>query len=238
MNGPDGSFKQSPTLRAMLQYAITNRLRLGDGEPERRAALLRQAAYLAALGIDYLQLREPGLPAGVLVALAREILAILHAHGDRTQLLIHSRPDIAIATRSDGVHLPSHPGSLTPAQVRGIYASANLPAPIISISCHTVEEVARAASLNPDEAASLILFGPVFEKSVVENCAETRISAGTGLSLLHAACAAAGPTPIVALGGVTQANAPACLAAGAAGIAAIRLFLPEATHATVSHVPA
>jgi thiamine-phosphate pyrophosphorylase len=208
----------------MLRYAITNRLRLGDGEPARQTALLGQAAHLASLGIDYFQLREPDLPAATLIHLAREILAIFRSHGGRAKLLIHSRPDIAITSRAHGVHLPSHPGSLNPAQVRALYAAAKLPTPAISVSCHTLEDVARAASPNSGDAATLILFGPVFEKVVGTTQSETRISAGTGLERLRAACAAAAPTPILALGGVTPANTSACLAAGAAGIAAIRLF--------------
>jgi thiamine-phosphate pyrophosphorylase len=209
---------------AMLRYAITSRVRLGDGEPAREVALLRQATHLASLGIDYFQLREPDLTAAALADLAREILAIFRSHGDRTKLLIHSRPDIAIGTGAHGVHLPSHPGSLNTGQVRSLYASANLPTPAISASCHTLDEVARAASLNSGDAATLILFGPVFEKVVGTAQNETRISAGTGLDRLRAACNAAAPTPVLALGGITPANTSACLAAGAAGIAAIRLF--------------
>jgi thiamine-phosphate pyrophosphorylase len=41
---------------------------------------------------------------------------------------------------------------------------------------------------------------------------------------LHEACLAATPLPVLALGGVTAENQQQCLAAGAAGIAAIRLF--------------
>jgi len=213
----------------MLRYAITNRLRLRDGEHAPETALLKQATCLASQGVDYFQLREPDLPVLALAQLAREILAIFRAGGDRTRLLIHSRPDIAIATRAHGVHLPSSPGALTPAQVRALYASAKLPVPTISVSCHTLDEVARAACANADEAATLILFGPVFEKIVGSAQNETRISDGSGLDLLHAACNAAGPVPVLALGGITPANTAACLAAGAAGIAAIRLFteLPQ-----------
>ena len=199
----------------MLRYAITDRQLLGGGT----SALIAQSAKWAARGLDYIQLRERDLPAGTLAALARGMLAAIRAHG-LTKLLIHSRPDIAIAVRADGVHLAAAPGSLTPAQVRQLYAAANLPAPIVSVSCHTLEEVARAATSHPDEAATLILFGPVFEKRV----GETKISEGTGLELLRDACALAAPTPVLVLGGVTLANTEACLAAGAAGIAAIRLF--------------
>jgi thiamine-phosphate pyrophosphorylase len=203
----------------MVRYAITDRTRFPGDDPARQAALLHQASANAAAGIDFLQLREKDLPAGELASLARQLLTILRAHGP-TKLLIHSRADIAIAVRADGVHLPAAPGPLTPAQVRGLYAAANLPTPMVSVSCHTLAEVARAATSNPGQAATLILFGPVFEKRI----AGQLIAPGTGLDLLRSACAAAAPTPVLALGGITRANTPACLASGAAGIAAIRHF--------------
>jgi thiamine-phosphate pyrophosphorylase len=209
----------------MLRYAITDRARLAGDERASQVALLEQAAHLPSQNIDFLQLREPDLPAGTLASLAREILSTLRQYEPRPKLLIHSRADIAIAVEADGVHLSARPGALTPQQVRQLYTHAGLPSPIVSISCHTLAEVARAAG--PDAAASLILFGPVFEKVVISqtDSTETLVAPGTGLDLLRAAATAAAPTPVLALGGVTQANAPACIAAGAAGIAAIRLFL-------------
>jgi thiamine-phosphate pyrophosphorylase len=195
----------------MLRYAITDRTRLSGDE-----ALLNQAARLAALNVDYLQLREKDLPAAALATLARAILTTLK--DSPTKLLINSRADIAIAARADGVHLTSAPGELTPTQVRALYAHAHLPAPTVSLSCHTLEEVTRTANSPPEARPDLILFGPVFEKvgSDTTTC--------TGLELLRASCLAAAPIPVLALGGVTAENTPACLAAGAAGIAAIRLF--------------
>ena len=151
------------------------------------------------------------------------------AHTPAPKLLINSRADVAVAVEADGVHITTEPGSLTPSDVRRLYASAGLPEPVVSISCHTLAEVARAR----DAAASMILFGPVFEKVIVEDSTfgaasnqpiDALISEGIGLNLLHIACSAAAPTPVLALGGITPENTAACLAAGAAGIAAIRLF--------------
>jgi thiamine-phosphate pyrophosphorylase len=242
-----------PKLDSMLRYAITDRARFAaesgqQAEPTRQDALLRQAARLAAEGIDIIQLREKDLSAGKLTELARRLIEVLHANRqDSTnstlkrpapKLLINSRADVAIATRADGVHLTSSPNELTPAQVRALYAAAGLAAPIVSLSCHTLDEVTRAASSAPENRPTLILFGPVFEKVVAEIAAPEvhvseksigikKISAGTGLDLLRAACAAAAAVPVLALGGITRANTDSCLDAGAAGIAAIRLFISE-----------
>jgi thiamine-phosphate pyrophosphorylase len=222
----------------MLRYAITDRARFAGDEPQRQAALLAQAARLAADGIDFLQLREKDLPAAALASLARRLLATLRADSTRSEpkLLINSRADIAVAICADGVHLTSAPGSLTPLQVRALYAAASLPEPVVSLSCHTIAEVARAASASADERPTLILFGHVFEKIVAEIAApevqasekstgNKTISAGAGLDLLRAACAAAAPVPVLALGGINRSNTDTCLDAGAAGVAAIRLFL-------------
>jgi thiamine-phosphate pyrophosphorylase len=196
----------------MLRYAITGRALYPGDELQQQAALLRQASRWVAEGIDFIQLREKDLPASDVAALAREILQTIAAKASPTKVLINSRPDIALATGAHGVHLTAHPDELTIAQVRSLYDSAN-PAPIITISCHTLEEVHRARV----NQADAILFAPVFEKIIAGQ-------PGQGLDRLRAACLAASPIPVYALGGVTVENAPACLDAGAAGIAGIRLF--------------
>lgn len=208
----------------MLRYAITDRVRAASDGPSQEQALLNQAERLAETGVDYIQLREKDVAPGKLASLARKLLAILRAKANAPKLLINSRADVAIAVGADGVHLTSAAGELTPADVRQLYASAGLPEPVVSVSCHALSEIppARAA------AASLILFGPVFEKTVGSYSSgapsDTVVAEGIGLNLLHLACAAASPTPVLALGGITAENTPATLAAGAAGIAAIRLF--------------
>jgi len=190
----------------MLRCAITSSsYSMGDGR------------RWAQDGIDYIQLREKKMNAAELTGLARTILEeIATMPQAKTKLLINGRPDVAVAAGAAGVHLTSHPDELTPEQVRTIFAVSTDDAPVISVSCHTLDEVRRAHEARVD----LILFGPVFEKRV----ARQLIQDGSGLKMLEAACRAAEGTPVLALGGVTTENTADCVAAGAAGIAAIRLF--------------
>jgi thiamine-phosphate pyrophosphorylase len=203
----------------MLRYAITSRALYPGDEQEKQAALLRQTYRWISDGIDFIQLREKDLSAAAIAALARNILKTIALTASSTRLLINSRADIAIATGAHGVHLTSDPCEVTPEEIRGLYASAKLHAPIVTVSCHTIEGVQRAR----DDQADAILFAPVFEKQLRDQ-GNVRSIPGHGLDRLHAACTAAAPVPVYALGGVTLENADACIAAGAAGIAGIRLF--------------
>jgi thiamine-phosphate pyrophosphorylase len=198
------------------RYAITDRTQYAETEPERHAAFVAQAARLAAEGVEYLQLREKDLPVQDLIGVAREILSVIRVAGSGTRLLVNSRADVALAAGAHGVHLPSGEEQLAPGQVRWLFERAGAGEPVVSVSCHTLAEVRRAHGA----AADLVLFGPVFGKSAG---GETVVP-GTGLEALREACAAAGGTPVLALGGVTEANLATTIAAGAAGIAAIRLF--------------
>jgi thiamine-phosphate pyrophosphorylase len=200
----------------MLRYAITSRTLYPGDELQQQSALVRQAFRWASDGINLIQLREKDLTAASLAALAREILETIALATSPTRLIINSRPDIAIATGAHGVHLTASPDELTPTQIRDLYAAANLPAPIITISCHSLEDV-QSAHRNKADA---ILFAPVFEKIIAGQI----VTSGQGLDRLRAACSAASPIPVYALGGVTLENARSCLDAGAAGIAGIRLF--------------
>ena len=206
----------------VLQYAITDGavpLPAGKADPASTPAILALIArctQLACDGLAFLLVRERHLPAAALVSLTRSLVHDLRsvAPGAPTRILIPGRADIALAAGADGVHLSSTPGELTPAQVRTV-----MPKAIVSVSCHTLEEVRHAR----DQEASLVLFAPVFGKRI--NGLE--VTPAAGLEALQAACRAAPQMPIFALGGVTAANAPHCLATGAAGVAGIRMFFPD-----------
>lgn len=191
----------------MLRYAITDRTLLQGDEPARRTALIAQAARLSREGVDYLQLREKDLPEAALVALARDLMAAIREAGGPTLLMLSGPPTLAQWAKADGVHL----AATTFAQNLQSHHAL-----LVSVSCHSPADVTRAA-----EFADLILFAPVFEKRVDGDV----VVEGVGLDRLREACLLAGEVPVLALGGVTEVNAPECLRAGAAGIAGIRTFL-------------
>jgi thiamine-phosphate pyrophosphorylase len=152
------------------------------------------------------QLRDPGLS-------SRELLALGQALRHRTRdlgmrLLINDRLDVALAVEADGVHLGRL--SMAIADARTMLGSKA----IVSVSCHAIEEVARAA----DEGADAALLSPIF--------ASPGKGAPLGLDALTKARALVGDRlALIALGGVTQQLAAACLDAGAHGVAAIRADL-------------
>jgi thiamine-phosphate pyrophosphorylase len=213
-----------------LLYYITDRTAFAPDEPTRRRRLLEKIAEAARAGVDYIQLREKDLPTRDLESLAKEAVSTTRkAAAPNLQplvpgLLINSRTDVALAAGADGVHLPSN--DISPQDVKQIWAGCPIlrdfrrvggtppssQPPLIAVSCHSPAEVAQAAA----NGATLAVFAPVFEK---RNASDVEPA---GLPQLAQACR--NNIPVLALGGVTLSNARSCLEAGAAGIAAIRLF--------------
>lgn len=200
----------------MLRCAITDGTAVGFVNATQIDRLQDQVRRWAADGIDFIQLREKGVDAGGLLTLAEAVMQTLQAMQAPAKLLINARADVAVAARAHGVHLTADHDELTPQQVRSLFVHARLPSPVVSVSCHTPADIAGARH----HAANFILFGPVFEKRVDGEV----VANGVGLEALSLACAIAQPVPVLALGGITEANAEECLHAGAAGIAGIRLF--------------
>jgi thiamine-phosphate pyrophosphorylase len=216
---------------ALRLYYITHRyLFPGDAVAQERQ-LLAKIGECAAAGVDLIQLREKDLSTRALEELAGKAVAALG--NSATRLLINSRTDVALACGADGVHLPAN--DLPASEVRAVItrsaltrttlARAGVGAPVIGVSAHSLADVASAEAHGADFA----VFAPVFEKGGAVN--------SEGLEQLRRIChrgeSAQPPLPVLALGGITLENARQCVEAGAAGIAAIRLFQQNDVHAVV-----
>lgn len=215
----------------MFLYYITDRGQLSTSKDNAIRLLLERIEAACKAGVEAIQLREKDLSARELVELGTRALEILQrvpsarAASVRTRLLINSRVDVAIACGADGVHLRSD--DVSAADARVIFAHAERCDVLIAVSCHSVQEV----SLAEGHGANFAVYGPIFGKAGSS-------TGTTGVDDLKAVCkkrrSAQPPMPVLALGGVTIANAAGCLKAGAQGIAGIRLFQDGNVAETVS----
>ncbi len=196
-----------------LLYYITDCNQFPGPRQEKEQRLLAKIGECAAAGVDYIQLREKDLSIRALESLANQAVTALGS-GTQTKLLINSRTDLALACGTHGVHLPAN--DISASEARAIFAQAKVPSPVIGVSAHSLAEVLSAEANGADFA----VFAPVFEKAGEIN--------QRGLEQLRQIChrpnTSAATMPVLALGGITFANARLCLETGAAGIAAIRLF--------------
>jgi thiamine-phosphate pyrophosphorylase len=197
----------------LLLCYITDRSQFSGNESARRRRLLEKIAEAARHGVDFIQLREKDLITRELELLAREAICAIRENSSSTaQLLINSRVDVALAVGADGVHLRSD--DISPSDVRKIlnhHDPGGRARFTIGVSCHSVNEVRQAV-----DHADFVVYGPIFQKKTVSG------SSAAGVEALQQACQE--KIPVLALGGITVENAGACLQAGAAGIAGIRLF--------------
>lgn len=206
-----------------LLYYITDRSQLPGDETARRRALLDKIGEAVCAGVDFVQLREKDLSTGGLESLAREAVRVVREAGSArgqsgtaTRLLINSRTDVALAVGADGVHLRAE--DVRASTVQSIWKRAFgggaqvVERPVVAVSCHSLEDVLAAES----EGADFATFAAVFGKKTAPGIRPQ------GVAALREVCGAG--IPVLALGGVTMENAASCLAAGAAGIAGIRLF--------------
>jgi thiamine-phosphate pyrophosphorylase len=184
-----------------IRCYITNRRSLAGS-----IALIENIARNLTAGVEWIQIREKDLSARDLFDLTQQVLSLPNPHDSK--ILVNTRIDVALAAGAAGTHLPA--GSPAPR----IWRAFTPPGFLIGVSCHTLEEV-RAAE---DQGADYAVFGPVFAPRSKAAALEPR-----GIEGL-AQAARAVRIPVLALGGITAANAEDCVQAGAAGIAAISLY--------------
>ncbi|HKR21455.1 MAG TPA: thiamine phosphate synthase [Pyrinomonadaceae bacterium] len=196
-------------LTTPITYAITSGATTAKTTPDdpEFSHLLHWVEAAVAAKVSLVQIREKALSARVLFALAER--AAESTRGSETRLLVNDRFDVARAAGADGVHLTSH--SLPVEVVRPLCGEDF----VIGVSTHSLEEARTAA----ERGADFVVFGPVFETESKRIFGEPQ-----GLDKLREVTSALSGFPIVAIGGIDRSNMAECYRAGAAGIAAIRLF--------------
>jgi thiamine-phosphate pyrophosphorylase len=190
---------------------VTDRKSLGTAASV--SGLLEKIRMAANAGVDWIQIREKDLPARELLALVREAVSIAQSSEGKALVIVNDRLDVALAAGAAGVHLG---GESAPARdvIRWCRAG-NGPAGFrIGVSCHRAEETHEAASAGAD----YVLFGPIYQTPSKKSYGPPQ-----GIARLREVSAAV-RIPVIAIGGVNEANAGECIRAGARGIAAIRMF--------------
>jgi len=167
--------------------------------------LIEQAV---AAGVPLIQIREKHLFTRLLLEFASK--AVRTSTGSQTKILVNDRADVASASGAHGVHLTEM--SMPADAIRKSFPELE----ILGVSAHTLEGVLTASRMKADFA----VFGPVFSTPGK--------GSPVGIETLKKICDAAGPFPVIALGGIDAGNFKDVLNAGAAGFAAIR-FLNDPT---------
>jgi thiamine-phosphate pyrophosphorylase len=169
-------------------------------------SLCAHALALADAGCTLLQYRAKRLPPRELLVQARELRRLLPA----ITLIMNDRADLCLAAGFDGVHLGQE--DLSPEGARLVLGADRL----IGLSTHNPAQMAEALT----KPVNYLAIGPVFATASKQNpdpavslagvSEARRLRDDSGLAL-----------PLVAIGGITRANAESVLKAGADAVAVI-----------------
>lgn len=158
----------------------------------------RCAEAAVAAGVRYLQLRMKGASDDEVIAMGQRLREI--TRGSQTRLILNDRVDLARAVDADGVHLGQDDLTLAEARV-----AWDVPGKCFGLSTHSFEQMRDAQELAPD----YIGIGPVF-------LTQTKPDLVGQLGAAEAGRIAQGSlVPHVVIGGITAANLPALMDAGA-----------------------
>jgi thiamine-phosphate pyrophosphorylase len=164
--------------------------------------LIAALGELSYAGVTLIQYRNKSGNARQMLDHARE----LRRHvGSSVRLIMNDRADLCVAAEFDGVHLGQD--DLSPESVRKIIG----PNRWLGVSTHNPEQLVEAAKTSADYLA----IGPVFATS-----SKDKPDPVVGLEGVWRARALT-RKPLVAIGGITRANAASVIEAGADSVAVI-----------------
>jgi thiamine-phosphate pyrophosphorylase len=186
-------------------------------------ALLAAAEELAASAVTLVQYRNKSGNARVMLEQARELRKLFAPHSNvaknaalglgtqgPVRLIMNDRADLCLAAEFDGVHVGQD--DLSPESVRKMIG----PERWLGVSTHNPEQLSGADLTS----ANYLAIGPVFATS-----SKDRPDPVVGLEGVRRARQLT-RKPLVAIGGITRANAASVIEAGADSVAVISDLLP------------
>ena len=186
----------------------------------RTCAVVREAAAIVGGEHVLVQLRDKEADEASMLATAHELRKATHDAG--AQLVINGPLAVAARAGADGIHVA---GRSAPSELVSTCAAAREllgPSAIVTTAAHDDDDV-RAAVL---AGASAVLVSPIFATPGKGPARGLEALRQARAHVVDAARHGAG-VRIFALGGVTAANAAACIEAGADGVAAIRALYED-----------
>lgn len=183
-------------------YLVTDRHQTA-GRP-----LLSVLARAVRAGVRAIQLRERDLPVRELHTLAMQLQ---HELPD-ARLFINDRVDVALALRTQGVHLRE--SSLPAEVVRRLL----WPSQLLGLSVHSLDGVIAAEQ----QGADFVVLGPIYDTP-----SKRIYGTPIGLRILEQAAQKV-RIPIFAIGGITATRAREVRQAGAFGVAVLSSILSAA----------
>jgi len=188
------------------------------GKDARAECVLDQIRFAAAAGVETVQVREPDLEARDLFALVQAGLSIVRGTG--TKLVVNDRLDVALTAGADGVHLKAE--SIPAAVVR----PAVPPGFQIGQSVHSVDEVTQLTG-----TVDYVIAGTIWPTESKRSSMQCIGADGLGRIVR------ASRMPVLAIGGVSMERIADVARSGAAGVAAIGLFMSPTNEAVCRAVP-
>ena len=195
--------------KAMQLYVVTDRSWL-DGR-----SLEDQVEEIAAAGATFLQLREKHLDEETFLKEALKIKEIAVRH--RVPFVINDNIEVALRADADGVHVGQ--SDMQAKDVRRLIGDGK----ILGVSANTVEQAVKAQ----ESGAEYLGVGAVFSTS-------TKLDANdVSFETLRRICEAV-TIPVVAIGGIGEANVLKLRGSGVDGIAVISAIFasPDVAAAT------
>lgn len=171
------------------------------------SGLERVVAAALEGGVNVVQLREKGLPAGELCELARRLHRL--TRDAEAALVVNDRLDVALAAEADGVHLPG--AGLPTAFAREVIGNR-----LVGRSVHAVAEAVQAEQ----QGADYLVLGTIFRSESHPD------QTPAGPQLIRKVRQRV-KAPVIAIGGITAQNAAQAIADGASGIAVVRAILAD-----------